>query len=276
MDRRQFCLSAFLAPAVLRGAVGEEPSPGDPDPLRAALRSARVLGKPLVCLVVPTDADERVARGRALGRWLDARDARTLLQLSRAEVACFPLARLRREVDLFDLPEPWRDEPWVVLVETAPARPRGACLTARLAQEDATSRARRSAEAELTRVLTHALAGDDVLRRRRAAECTATLDEGEVRARPGVELAGRLAPILLEPTAEGDHLRASDAATLRSATARRLLRSPLVGATWNHHRAGEARTNACAEYGTPCGTAHCPPAGKRFLTLLTEIPDRDQ
>lgn len=92
MNRRRFLsisTASLAVPLLPRSLAGfAEGAPVDAELLGVALKQARAAGRPLLCLVVPADPDDRWIRAHVLGSWLNHMDDAALLDLALTDLVC--------------------------------------------------------------------------------------------------------------------------------------------------------------------------------------------
>jgi len=112
--------ATFVLPPTLRAFDLGRPSPlRDGSVLGERLSEAREVGKPLLIFVIPEDDEERWARGRRLGHWLNVvEDVDSLIRFSMCVIVCASLATIRRRVQITGTIQ----DPWLIVTDPSTKR----------------------------------------------------------------------------------------------------------------------------------------------------------
>lgn len=307
MNRRHFL--SLLSFSAVSGVSGALPAlacargRGDDSPeaiARAGLERARKAGKPLLVLVIPSEAGPASERGEWFGSWLALADDALLADLALFERICVPMAALA-DLELRDLDD--TAEPVMLFIETHEDAPRAIAIDGALdkelvqtfanpwphegesyeAAELRVGNAIRARNAALSRWLRDGVKLDERMAQL-AAQVDATLTEAERAliakhlAQPAaidravLERAGAVVRHAI-PFAETKQQEAAISA-IAAAAADAIRTRPPAGAVWAHStgcgfefedpdREGDTR-----DAGIACGMGFVPEDGKRFLYFL--------
>lgn len=112
--------ATFALPPSLRAFdLGRPSLLRDGSVLGERLSFARQVGKPLLIFVIPENDEERWARGRRIGHWLNiVEDVEALIHFSMCEITCASLATLRRRIHIAESIQ----DPWLVVTDPSTKR----------------------------------------------------------------------------------------------------------------------------------------------------------
>jgi len=302
MDRRQF-LGAAAGTVASAGAtlwlghyfLGQPAWAGDDDSKKAiaamgdvaeAYRRAHGLGKPLLVLVIPGNAEEKRCRGHMFGETLNHGGQGVYTDLALCELVCATVFDVRKQIKDLKI----EGEPLMLLVETGGEAARAAPIDPDiryqdgLPTKDGPKKAEEAAKQRIEKfaaALRAAVAPNREVLGSRAALAEKRLPADEVRSiRNALAASSRWSESALLRGAAIVRFAAEDPAhpdpavldRLAAATEKRVKGAPPPGAKWAKECGCGVEVEGEQNEGVACGMGYVPEISQRFLWFFTKVP----